>query len=197
MKKILYIVVVSAAALLFASCNKDNGGKKEDGRPVCTKVVFSIASEGYSEEILKLFRINISGVDFDGKAFSNNGSAGYNVSFTKENISIASSEDHYPISVKVSVDKIAEPDASKTYTFPHTFYIQAEFYDANGKKLNVSSFSSLADQKIDRVVYSQGNDADQYKGDRIERKVRSLELEHTYVFFRHEKDDIFCCTTTK
>lgn len=195
MKKILYIIAVLAIALFSVSCNKDNGsGKKEDNRPVCTKVVFTISSTGYSEEILNLFRINISGTDFDGKPFSSNGAAGYSVSFTKENVRIASSEDHCPISVKVSVDMIGKPDKDKTYAFPHTFVIQAEYYDADGKKLDVASDSMLADQKIDMVRYSQGDDTE-YKGDRIEKKVRSLELDYTYVFFRHERKDMFCCTT--
>lgn len=192
MKKIVLAIVAVVAFALLVSCGKTDSRKS---RPVCDKVVFSIKSSGYTKEILDLFRVNITVVDFNGETFSSNGSAEYSVALTKENANIASSADHWPVSVKVEIQKKAEPDAEKTYTFPHTFYIQAEFYDANGNKLDVSSYSKLHDEKIDRVVYSYDSGSLTYKGDKLEKQVRSLELSRTFVFFRHENQDIFCCTT--
>lgn len=189
---------MAVAAVVFAvSCNKDNRKQEEkkDTRPVCTKIAFTVNSTGYSKEILDLFRVNISGVDFNGEAFSSNWAAEYNATFTVENVRIDSSEDHCPFTIKVEVEKRGEPDEEASYAFPHTFYIQAEYYDAAGNKLDVSDFSSMASEKIDRVVGSFDNGTITYKGKGIERIVRELEMESTYVFFRHEVQDTFGCTT--
>lgn len=197
MKKYLFAIVALVAATFFTSCDKNNnGGKKEDSRPVCTRLVFSISSKGYSKEFLDLFTVTISGVDFNGVPFSSNGTAEYEVVFEKA-VHIDSSDDHNPISVKVSVEKKegATLDPAKSYSFPHTFYIQAEYYDAEGNKLNVSG-GELASEKIDRVKYSHDEGTETYSGDRFESKVRrTLEMDYTYVFFRHSTQDFFCCTT--
>ena len=59
----------------------------------------------------------------------------------------------------------------------------------------MSDFSPMASEKIDRVMGSYDDGTVTYKGKGIERMVRELELDETYVFFRHMKQDTFGCTT--
>lgn len=195
MKKLITVILAVAAVVFAVSCNKENGKQEEKKRPVCTKIVFTVNSTGYSKEILDLFRINISGVDFNGEAFNSNWAAEYNATFTAENVCIDSAEDHCPFTIKVDVEKRGEIDTEASYAFPHTFYIQAEYYDAAGNKLDVSDFSPMASEKIDRVMGSYDDGTVTYKGKGIERMVRELELDKTYVFFRHMEQDTFGCTT--
>ena len=193
MKKLITVILAVAAVVFAVSCKKDNG-KQGDGRPVCTKIVFTVNSTGYSKEILDLFRINISGIDFNGEAFSSNWVAEYNATFTVENVCIDSAEGHCPFTIKVDVEKRGEPDPEASYAFPHTFYFQAEYYDAAGNKLDVC-YGPLSDEKIDRF-FNSNDDGITIKGDSLEEEVRfAVEADQrTYVFFRSNVQDTFGCT---